>query len=63
MLTLIGLDEAGFGPLLGPLCTGAASLSLNFDPAEGLQTSGLNLHRWWAQVLAHVKFRSPIQKS
>ena len=35
MLTLIGLDEAGFGPLLGPLCTGAASLSLNFDPAEG----------------------------
>ncbi len=35
MLTLIGLDEAGFGPLLGPLCTGAASLSLNFDPSEG----------------------------
>ena len=35
MLTVIGLDEAGFGPLLGPLCTGAASLSLDFDPAEG----------------------------
>ena len=35
MLTLIGLDEAGFGPLLGPLCTGAASISLDFDPAEG----------------------------
>ena len=35
MLTLVGLDEAGFGPLLGPLCTGAASLSLNFDPAQG----------------------------
>ena len=35
MLTLIGLDEAGLGPLLGPLCTGAASLSLDFDQAEG----------------------------
>lgn len=35
MLTVIGLDEAGFGPLLGPLCTGAASISLVFDPAEG----------------------------
>ena len=35
MLTVIGLDEAGFGPLLGPLCTGAASISLDFDPAEG----------------------------
>ena len=35
MLTLIGLDEAGFGPLLGPLCTGASSLSLNFDPTQG----------------------------
>ena len=35
MLTVIGLDEAGFGPLLGPLCTGAASLSLEFDPGEG----------------------------
>ncbi len=35
MLTIIGLDEAGFGPLLGPLCTGGCSLSLDFDPAEG----------------------------
>ena len=35
MLTIIGLDEAGFGPLLGPLCTGASSLSLDFDPADG----------------------------
>ena len=51
MLTLVGLDEAGFGPLLGPLCTGAASLSLDFDPAEGPP----NL---WSQ-LAPVVGRSP----
>ena len=51
MLTLIGLDEAGFGPLLGPLCTGAASLSLNFDPAEGPPDL-------WSQ-LAPVVGRSP----
>ena len=35
MLTIIGLDEAGFGPLLGPLCTGACSFSLPFDPSDG----------------------------
>ena len=35
MLTIIGLDEAGFGPLLGPLCTGATCISVDFDPEEG----------------------------
>lgn len=33
-LTIIGIDEAGYGPLLGPLCVGMAAVRLN-DWHEG----------------------------
>jgi ribonuclease HII len=36
MLVYAGIDEAGYGPLLGPLCVGAAAFVLNdHDPAAG----------------------------
>lgn len=36
MLVYAGIDEAGYGPMFGPLCVGASVLVLeNYDPAEG----------------------------
>lgn len=36
MLIYAGIDEAGYGPMLGPLCIGAATFILpDADPAEG----------------------------
>lgn len=51
-LVLLGIDEAGYGPTLGPLCVGAAALRLEHwhegDPAPDL----------WA-LLASAVCRSP----
>ena len=36
MLVYAGIDEAGYGPMFGPLCVGASVLVLeNYDPADG----------------------------
>ena len=36
MLVYAGIDEAGYGPMLGPLCIGAATFILpDADPADG----------------------------
>ncbi|MBC8523153.1 hypothetical protein H8D29_04435 [PVC group bacterium] len=36
MLVYAGIDEAGYGPMFGPLCVGASVLVLeNYDPARG----------------------------
>jgi len=36
MLVYAGIDEAGYGPMFGPLCVGASVMVLeHYDPAEG----------------------------
>ncbi|MHC4081932.1 MAG: hypothetical protein ACYS15_02080 [Planctomycetota bacterium] len=36
MLVYAGIDEAGYGPMLGPLCVGSTTFVLEqYDPAEG----------------------------
>jgi ribonuclease HII len=36
MLVYAGIDEAGYGPMFGPLCVGASVMVLeNYDPADG----------------------------
>ena len=35
MLFYAGIDEAGYGPMLGPLCIGASLFRIDCDPADG----------------------------
>lgn len=35
MLIYAGIDEAGYGPLLGPLCVAMATMTVDADPADG----------------------------
>ncbi len=36
MLVYAGIDEAGYGPMLGPLCLGCTAFVLNeYDPSQG----------------------------